>query len=312
MRLAFFGTPRISAIILLSLIESEYDVVSVVTAEDKPKGRGLKAEPAEVKKVASVYSIPTLTPKSLRDESFIKSFLSISFDLAIVCAYGKIIPKRLLEVPYFGFVNVHFSLLPKYRGASCVQYTILFGEEKTGVTFFLIDEGLDSGLVLEQVEAPILSDDTSCTLTMRLTELAKLNLAHVIDGHVSGHISPRIQEESEITYCPLIQKSDGRLYFNLEPEVLVNVVRAMYPWPKAYCCINSKRVIIHKAHAEKPLAFSSEGLTYGQVAKTRAGFGICAKGGLFVPDLLQLEGRKVLNNKEFLSGYKDLLQKAFL
>lgn len=310
MRIAFFGTPTPAAHLLETLLCEGVDVAPVITAEDKPKGRGLQPEPTPVKRLAIERGLKVLTPKNLKDPQFLEVFREYQADAALVCAYGRLIPKTLLSSLPKGFVNVHYSLLPKYRGASCVAFAILFGETITGVSFMLLDEGLDTGPLLAQFPLTIHKEDTADSLTQRLTELAKAQLIPVLRDYLEGRLHPKPQE-GEASYCPLLKKEDAWIDFNLEPEVLVALTNAMNPWPKAYCFWKKERILIHKASAHPLDDLHTLSLPKGTAIKMGHTFGILAKGGLFVPELIQREGRQAVNNAQFLRGLSEILQTPF-
>lgn len=310
MRVAFFGTPEPAARLLDALLRGGYEVAPVVTAEDKPKGRGLQLEQSPVKRLAQKNGLTVFTPKSLKEPSFVEAFDRFRADVAVVCAYGRLIPKPMLAAVPKGFVNVHYSLLPKYRGASCVPYAILFGEKTSGVSMILLDEGLDTGPILEQYTLEVEPQDTAGTLMEKLTRLAEARLTPALQNYLEGKTSPKPQEGAA-SYCPLLKKEDAALDFRLEPEVLVNFTRAMHPWPKAYCFWKNERIVVHRARAETMNDPSLLSAPTGTAVKTGEMLGIVAKGGLFVPELLQREGRKVVDNAAFLRGFPEILGAPF-
>lgn len=310
MRIAFFGTPEPAARLLEALLKAGYEIAPVVTAQDKPKGRGLQLEQSPVKKLALKKGLTVLSPKSLKEPSFMDDFGRFRSDVAVVCAYGRMIPKAVLEAVPKGFVNVHYSLLPKYRGASCVPYAILFGEKLSGVSMILLDEGLDTGPILEQFALRIDRQDTAGTLTEKLTRLAEVHLAPALQRYLAGETTPKPQE-GEASYCPLLKKDDAALDFALEPEVLVHVTRAMHPWPKAYFFWQNERIVVHRARAETLNDDSLLSSPKGMAVKIGESLGIVSKGGMFVPELLQREGRKVVDNAAFLRGLPEVLGTPF-
>lgn len=310
MRIAFFGTPDPAARLLEAVVGSGFEVGPVVTAEDKPKGRGLHLEPSPVKRLALEMGLRVLTPKTLKDSNFLKAFGEFQAEAALVCAYGHLIPKALLSSLPKGFVNVHYSLLPRYRGASCVPFTILFGERVTGVSFIVLDEGLDTGPILAQFPLAIEKEDTAGSLTQKLTELAKAQLVPVLMGYMEGNIKA-VPQRGEATYCPLLKKEDALIDFSLEPEVLVALTKAMNPWPKAYCFFRGERILIHRASAQPINDPQAHYLPKGTAIRMGQTFGILVKGGLFVPEVLQREGRQVISNAAFLMGLPEILQTPF-
>lgn len=218
-RIVFFGTPEFAIPSLEGLYEKE-KLVAVVTQTDKPKGRGLKPSPSPVKHWALLKGIKVLEPLKLKDPQFIDNIKNFLPDLIVVCAYGKIFPKELLEIPKFGCWNIHASLLPKYRGASPINWAILEGEKETGITIMLMDEGLDTGPILLQKKIPILKEDTAITISQKLARLGKEAILEAIELHKKGVLKPLPQPEEGISYAPILKKEDGFFTFE-EPAKII-------------------------------------------------------------------------------------------
>ncbi|HWD94206.1 MAG TPA: methionyl-tRNA formyltransferase [Verrucomicrobiae bacterium] len=235
LRIIFMGTPELAAASLRALIATpEFQVVAVVTQPDQPKGRGLKLQPSAVKEVAQKENFPVLQPPRAREENFIQQLGALQPDLIAVAAYGQILPQAILDLPRFGCLNVHTSLLPKYRGAAPIQHAILNGDSATGVTIMKMDAGLDTGAILTQERTPIEASDTSQTLHDRLAGIGAKLLVGTIPGLVSGAIQPHPQPTEGVTHAPKIKKLDGEILWTQPARTILNRVRAMIPWPGAF------------------------------------------------------------------------------
>src|SRR4051812_43091414 len=226
LRIIFMGTAELACAGLEALTQTEdFKVVAVVTQPDRPKGRALKLQPSPVKAVALRLNLPVLQPERARDPGFIEELRSLTPDLIVVTAYGQILPKAILEVPQFGCLNVHTSLLPKYRGAAPIQWAILDDEPETGVTIMQMDAGMDTGPMLAQEKSPISADDTSESVYARLSDLGARLLVRTIPEYASGRIQPSPQPEDGVSYAPKIKKEDGRLDWTQPSRALWNRVR---------------------------------------------------------------------------------------
>lgn len=244
-RVVFFGTPKIGATVLEKLVKNDLTPVAVVTREDKPAGRGRKTNPSPVKLIAQKYKIPILQPKKLKEnQEFFEELKNLKPDLGVVAAYGRIIPREVLDIPKHGILNVHPSLLPKYRGASPIQSAILAGEAETGVTIILLDEDLDHGPKIAQERLLIDDKDTYESLADKLAGLGAKLLLKTITGYISGKIKPKKQDHSKATATTMFKKEDGYI----DPENLPNsekfqlMVRAFYPWPGVWTKFDGKIV----------------------------------------------------------------------
>jgi methionyl-tRNA formyltransferase len=235
MRIIFMGTPELAAASLRRLIASpEFQIAGVVTQPDHPKGRGLKLQPSPVKEVALQANLTVLQPQRAREENFIQQLAALNPELIAVAAYGQILPKAILDLPRFGCLNVHTSLLPKYRGAAPIQHAILNGDSETGVTIMKMDVGLDTGDILTQERTPIDAADNSQTLHDRLATLGADLLVRTIFQFVSGAIQSRPQPAEGVTHAPKIKKIDGEINWEQPARVIWNRVRALVPWPGAF------------------------------------------------------------------------------
>ena len=234
MRLVFMGTPDFAVASLEALLKSDDSVVGVVTQPDRPKGRGQILTPSPVKLLAQRRQIPLLQPLKIKDPEFLQALAGWKPDLIAVAAFGRILTPTILSLPTHGCINVHGSLLPKYRGAGPIQWAIINGETETGITTMLMDEGMDTGAMLLQEAIPITPDDTADTLSPRLAELGGRLLVETIARLKAGTLVPRQQDSSSATLAPLLKKEDGAIDWTLPAMVLANRVRGLSPWPGAY------------------------------------------------------------------------------
>lgn len=229
------GTARLACASLEALArEPGFSVAAVVTQPDRPKGRALHPQPPPVKECALAAKLPVLQPVRAREEAFIGELRGLQPDLIVVAAYGQILPQSILDIPRFGCLNVHTSLLPKYRGAAPIQWAILEGETETGVTIMKMDAGLDTGAILTQQTTPIGAEDDAQTLHDRLAQLGAELLVPTIRDHVAGKITPRSQPAEGVSHARKLTKEDGRLDWTLSARVLWNRIRALTPWPGAF------------------------------------------------------------------------------
>ena len=234
MRLVFMGTPDFAATSLDALLKSDDSVVGVVTQPDRPKGRGQVLTLSPVKLLAQREQIPLLQPLKMKDPEFLQALAEWKPDLIAVAAFGRILPPAILSLPPLGCINVHGSLLPKYRGAGPIQWAIINGETETGITTMLMDEGMDTGAMLLQKAIPIIADDTAGTLSPRLAEIGGKLLVETIVQLKNGTLVPRPQDSSHATLAPLLKKEDGAIDWALPATALANRVRGLAPWPGAY------------------------------------------------------------------------------
>jgi methionyl-tRNA formyltransferase len=297
------GTADLAGASLRALCrEKGFQMVAVVSQPDKPKGRDLKVQPTPVKAVAMAEGLAVLQPKRARDEAFIAELQNCQPELIVVAAYGQILPPAVLELPRHGCINVHTSLLPKYRGAAPIQWAILEGQAETGVTIMKMDAGLDTGAILTQVTTPILPGDNAPTLHDRLAQLGAELLVKTIPDYVSGRIVPRPQPLEGATYARKITKDDGRLDWSRPAQQLWNQVRGLVPWPGAFTHVvmdGAPRLL--KVWQAEPAPGSSA--QPGQViGADRDGLVVaCGEGALRIRQM-QREGGRRLTAQEFLAG----------
>ncbi len=310
LRIIFMGTAELSCASLESLAHDEtFSIAAVVTQPDKPKGRDLKLQPSPVKALAVKLKLPVLQPTRARDEQFIAELRGLKPDLIVVVAYGHILPQTILDLPKFGCLNVHTSLLPKYRGAAPIQWAIASGETETGVTVMKMDAGLDTGPIVSQRRTPILPADDSATLHDRLAQLGAELLVETIPDYVAGKISPKPQPAEGASYAAKIKKEDGKIDWNEPAERILNRLRAFTPWPGIFTFLNCKTLKIWKCSVavevwNKENMFLKSGIKPGTIlsANKNGIVVLCGKDFLHVSEL-QREGGRRMGAAEFLAGH---------
>ena len=297
MKIIFMGTPEFAVPSLRALIESGEDIVAVVTQPDKPKGRGLEIVLPPTKVLAEKHGIPVLQPAKIKTEEFFNELKKFSADLICVTAYGKILPKNILDLPPHGCINVHASLLPKYRGAAPINWAIIRGEKVTGITTMKMDEGMDTGDMLLKEEVPIDDEDTGDTLSEKLSEIGARLLIETIRLLKEGKLNPIPQDHSQATYAPMLKKEDGKIDWQKSAEEIRNLIRGALPWPGSYTNLEGKLLKIYKVRLA-----GGEGKP-GEVIKSESGILRVAtgKGALDILKL-QIEGGKKLETQVFLRG----------
>jgi len=304
MTLIFMGTAELACASLEALArQAGLEVVAVVTQPDRPKGRDLQLQPSPVKQLALARSLKILQPERARNESFVQELKGYQPDLIVVAAYGQILPLSILEIPRFGCINVHASLLPKYRGAAPIQWAILNDEPETGVTIMKMDAGMDTGAMLTQAITPIAPEDNAATLHDRLAKMGADLLVRTLPDYITGKITPRPQPAEGATYARKITKEDGHLDWTQTARVLWNRVRAYTPWPGAYVfqkAASKPRLLkIWDAKVEEQLT----GAPGEVLVADKSGIVIgCGQQSLRILSL-QREGGRRLTAQEFLAGH---------
>ena len=307
MRAVFMGTPEIAATVLKSVLASKHEVLAVVTQPDKPKGRGHEMAFPPVKEVALEAGIPVLQPNRARDEEFIEELRKINPDIILVAAYGKLLPKEILDMPRFGCINVHASLLPKYRGASPIQWAVLNGDEKSGVTIMHMAEKMDTGDIIMTEEVVLAAEETAGTLHDKLAEIGGPLLINAMDALETGR-APRIrQKEEEATHVKMLDKTMGNMNFSQPAVVLERFIRGLNPWPTAYTKLDGKMLKLWKAAVipAESIGKEARGCEPGTiVAVEKEHFDILTGEGMLRIQELQLEGKRKMTTEEFLRGFK--------
>jgi methionyl-tRNA formyltransferase len=301
MRLVFMGTPDFAAASLEALLKSNDSVAGIITQPDRPKGRGQILTPSPVKLLAQREQIPLLQPLKMKDPEFLQALARWKPDLITVAAYGRILPPAILSLPSSGCINVHASLLPKYRGASPIQWAIVNGETKTGITTMLLDEGMDTGAMLLQEAVPITSDDTADTLSQRLADLGGRLLVETIAQLKAGTLVPRPQDASQATLAPLLKKEDGAIDWALPALALVNRVRGLSPWPGAYTTLTGgDRWTIWRALALPGPVAEPPGIV---VAVTNKAIHVATGEGVLAVTELQPANSRRMAVPQYLAGH---------
>ena len=303
MRLVFMGTPDFAVPVLDALCSNGHDVVAVYTRPDRPAGRGRQLSHPPVKVYAEQHGIPVLQPVSLRQERTIETLTSLEPRAMVVAAYGRILPPEMLRVPPFGVLNVHPSLLPRYRGPSPVTEAILDGESKVGVTVMFLDEGMDTGPILAQRETDVFPEETADQLTRRLFALGSELLAEVLPAWEAGEIKPVPQNEDEASVTRLYSRKDGELDWSKPAEYLARRLRALHPWPGCFTHWEGRLLKVIRGRALEEDAVEA---VIGQVvAPGKAGgyaAGVATGKGVLILDEVQLEGKRPQPTGEFLKG----------
>jgi methionyl-tRNA formyltransferase len=295
MRIVFFGTPAFAVPTLKALLHSGKEVIAVVTQPDRRKGRDRLPSPSPVKDLALQSHCTVLQPSTLKDLSFLEKLKDLNPEIIVVVAYGKILSPLILNLPPRGCINVHASLLPKYRGAAPVQWAIINGEKITGITTMYMDKGLDTGDILLQEETAIEEDDTAETLSRRLAELGASLLLKTVKGIIEGSVM-RMPQHGTPTYAPPLKKEDGQILWSRTAVEISSMVRGMYPWPCAYCYFQHERIKITRARAS-----AGSGIP-GKIEKADGELIVGTGEGFLTIIELQPEGKRLMRTEEFLRG----------
>ena len=302
MRIVYMGTPDF-AVEALEVLAASHEVVAVVSQPDKPKGRKMELAMPPVKETAMKYNIPVYQPVKVKNNTeFLETLKGINPDVIVVVAFGQLLPKEILELPKYRCINIHASLLPKYRGAAPIQWAVIDGEEETGVTTMLMDEGLDTGDILEQKTIRLAEDETGGSLFDKLAKLGGELILSTLEGLENNTITPVSQRQESSNYAKMLTKELGNLDFLMDAASLERLIRGLNPWPSAYTHWNGKTLKIWKAMVVESECMSENSIgTVVHVSKDS--FVIQTKEcGLCVQEL-QLEGKKRMDCGTFLRGY---------
>ena len=299
-QVVFMGTPDFSVPVLKQLI-AHYHVIGVVTQPDRPAGRGHQVQMSPVKQVALDANIPVFQPEKLRRPEAIETLRQWTPDVYVVAAFGQILPQAVLDIPPHGSVNVHASLLPRWRGAAPIQAVIRAGDAETGITIMRMDAGLDTGPMLRQRAIPIAPDETGQSLHDKLAQLGGDLLIETLPGYLDGSIQPQPQDNALATLAPRIQKEEGRIDWTQTAAQIERTVRAFTPWPGTFTTWNGQQLKILSGHVVKGSAEP------GQVVKAGDGAAVGTGEQLYAPDRVQLEGRKAVSISEFMRGYEQFV-----
>jgi methionyl-tRNA formyltransferase len=298
LRLVFMGTPEFAVPAMQKLIDRGELVVAVVTQPDRPKGRGQRLASPPVKILAEGHGIAVLQPAKVRAPEFIEIMRELRPDLIVVVAFGQILPKALLDIPRFGCINVHASLLPCYRGAAPINRCIINGDAETGVTIMQMDVGLDTGGMLLKKVTPIDPDEDARALHDRLAVIGAEALTETLDLLLNGKITPEKQDDGLASFAPMLKKEDGQIEWNSDPQTIRNLVRGLTPWPGAYTFLGGKTLKIYSCRVA-----GGSGIPGTILQADRSGLVIACSSDSLLVDELQLEGKKRLSVKDFLAGY---------
>lgn len=310
MRVVFMGTPRFAVPALEHLVLNHHQVVAVYTQPDRPTGRGRSLVSSPVKKAAEALGLPVVQPGSLKREEAVSQLAELAPEVIVVAAFGQLLPPSILALPKFGCINIHPSLLPRFRGASPVAAAILAGDEFTGVSIMVMDKGLDTGPILARAQIPISDRDTTGLLTDKLSQVGARLLQEVLVRWVHGEITPQPQNEADASYCSEITKEAGEINWRLPAIDISRRVRAFQPWPGCYTWWQGKRLEIIEA---VPLPGKGD-VNVGQVVTLSptgeaegAAFGVGSGAGILSVARVQLEGKRAMSAAEFVRGQRNFI-----
>lgn len=307
MRLIFMGTPDFAVPTLKTLIASKHEVIAVITQPDKPKGRGKEMQFTPVKEAALEAGIPVYQPVKVRDEEFVAMLAGWKPEAIIVAAFGQLLPKSILDMPKYGCINVHASLLPKYRGAAPIQWAVIDGEKETGITAMLMNEGLDTGDMLKKVVVPLDEKETGESLHDKLCVLGGDLMLEVLDELEAGTAVRTTQNDADSCYARMLKKEMGEIDFSMSAEKIERLIRGLNSWPSAYTHVNGKTLKIWSADV---LGKEYEGACGEIVELTKDSLLVKTGKGTLALQEVQLEGKKRMEVDAFLRGYP--LEKGML
>ena len=300
MRIVFMGTPDFSVPVLEALVQEGHEVVQVVTQPDKPKGRGKSVLMTPVKEKALALGLPVWQPERIRRPEAVEQLKELAPDVIVVVAFGQILSRQVLDIPRLGCVNVHASLLPKYRGAAPIQWAILDGETCTGVTTMLMDEGIDTGDMLEKLEVPIAPDETGGSLHDKLSRAGAELIRSTLRRLEAGTLVPEPQTEEGTCYARMLTKTMGDIDWNMDAAAIERLIRGLNPWPSAYTHLDGRTLKIWKVQVREG---NPEGVC-GQIVETgRDSISVKTGNGVLVLQEVQLEGKKRMDAGAFLRGF---------
>ena len=303
MRIVFMGTPDFAVGTLEELIKAGHEIIGIVTQPDKPKGRGKTLMPTPVKEVALKHQIPVYQPKKVREKEFTEALRNLSPDVIVVAAFGQIITKEILEIPRFGCINVHASLLPAYRGAAPIQWAVINGEKESGVTIMQMDEGLDTGDMIDKVVVPLAQDETGGSLFDKLSQAgARLCVKVLKDLEEGKAVREKQPEESTTPYASMISKKMGEINWSQPAGSIEQLIRGLDPWPSAYTKLQGKTLKLWKARVVEE---KQEKGRPGEVVQVeKAAFFVQTGEGILKIEELQMEGKKRMDTGAFLRGFQ--------
>lgn len=298
MKVVYMGTPDFAVGPLEAMIQAGHELVAVVTQPDKPKGRGKEMAASPVKECALKHGIPVLTPVKIKTPEAVEELLQYPADIFVVAAFGQILSEEILQMPKYGCINIHASLLPKYRGAAPIQWSIIDGETETGITIMQMDRGLDTGDILFQRKVPIMSEDTGESLFDKLAQTGSELITEALAKIEEGDVHPVRQDDSKSTYAKMLTKAVGKIDWSRSAVEIERLIRGLNSWPSAYTQYHGKQLKIWKA-AVVPAMEGAPG-TIAKVTKDQVI--VCTGDGALALEEIQLEGKKRMSVKEFLLG----------
>ncbi len=313
-KIVFFGTPSFAVVALEALLNSEHSVVAVVTQPDRHRGRGQRLSASPIKEIALKSDLPVIQPTKLNDTGFLDDLATLRPALGVVVAYGQFLPNRLLQLPPFGTINIHPSLLPKYRGAAPIQRAIMAGETETGITIIKLIKKMDAGPMLQQQIIPVTHDDTTKTLEPRLAKIGASLLITCVNNLAKGGITQQNQDESKATFAPRITKEDGQIQWANSAKQIHNQIRSLHPWPHAYSHLNDTRYLLLQSEKIDHFSVDQATTTPGQIIAIHKDRLIVATGGALPIGILriQLPGRAPLDTRAFLAGHPIAIGSIFM
>jgi methionyl-tRNA formyltransferase len=307
LNIVFAGTPEFAATHLAALIHSEHNVIAAYTQPDRPAGRGKKLHASAVKQLAEQHGIPVYQPASLKSDEAHQQLADLQADVMVVVAYGLILPQNILDAPKYGCLNVHGSLLPKWRGAAPIQRAIWAGDSPTGITIMQMDKGLDTGDMLSELRIPIEPEDTSATLYLKLAELGPKGLLETLQN--LHNITAQPQDNSLATYAEKLSKQEAKIDWNLSAKQLERNIRAFDPWPVAYFETQDAAIKVRRAKVGQ--SASDTPPKVGQIVQAdKYAIGVQTGDGILLIEMLQLPGKKPLACQDILNGHSDWFAKG--
>ena len=296
MKIIYMGTPDFAVACLNGIIDSGHDVCAVFTQPDKPRGRKMVMTPPDVKVCALEHNIPVYQPTTFKDGKALEIIKEYNPDVIVVAAYGKILPKDVIDYPKYGCINIHGSILPKYRGAAPIQWSVINGDKETGITTMQMNEGLDTGDILLIEKTPISLDDTAESVFDRLADIGSKLIVETLDKAEKGELNPVKQNEEESSYAPMLDKNISLIDFNKDALTVHNLIRGLYSWPIAHTFLNGKKLKVFKSAVSDKRGKAGEVLSLSPLTIA------CGEKSVEILEL-QLEGKKRMDYKSFLLGH---------
>ncbi len=310
LKIVFAGTPEFAAESLKALLEGPDQVIAVYTQPDRPAGRGHKLKPSPVKEVALAADIPVYQPLNFKDDADIAELAALDADLMVVAAYGLILPKAVLDTPKYGCINVHASILPRWRGAAPIHRALLAGDQQTGITIMQMDVGLDTGDMLAKAYTDILDTDTSASLHDKLAQQGGELLLTAIEQLKAGELTPEVQDDNLANYAHKLTKEEGKIDWSDSADNIARKVRGLFPWPSAYTFMDDHNIRIHQASVADVKSSSAPGTV---INSDKQGIYVSTGDGVVCLEKLQLPGKKAMTAEQILNGNQTLFatNKAF-